>query len=64
VNIGKTCPYCQFPLKQDSEAVQCPACKGPHHRECWAENGGCTTFGHHGLREEARQLPADRETRN
>ncbi len=43
--IGKTCPYCQFPIKQDSEAVQCRACQVPHHRECWEENGGCTTFG-------------------
>ncbi len=44
-HIGKTCPYCQFPLKADSEVVECRACKVPHHRECWAENGGCTTFG-------------------
>jgi hypothetical protein len=43
--IGKTCPYCQFPLKADSEVVECRACKVPHHRECWVENGGCTTFG-------------------
>ncbi len=60
--IGKTCPYCQFPLKQDSEVVVCAACSIPHHRECWAENGGCTTFGHQGLREEARQVPASSET--
>ncbi len=44
-NIGKTCPFCQFPLKADSEVVKCPACKVPHHRECWQENGSCTTFG-------------------
>jgi len=44
-HIGKTCPYCQFPIKQDSEVVQCPSCKVPHHRECWQDNGGCTTFG-------------------
>ena len=43
--IGKTCPYCQFPIKQDSEAVQCQGCEVPHHRECWEENGGCTTLG-------------------
>ncbi len=46
-HIGKTCPYCQFPLKAESEVVECRACKVPHHRECWAENGGCTTFGCH-----------------
>ena len=44
-HIGKTCPFCQFPIKQDSEAVQCPACKVPHHRECWEQNEGCTSFG-------------------
>ncbi len=60
--IGKNCPYCQFPLKADSEVVVCAECHIPHHRECWTENGGCTTFGHQGLREEARQVPAARET--
>ena len=44
-HIGKRCPYCQFPIKQDSEAVQCPACKVPHHRECWEQNRVCITFG-------------------
>ncbi len=43
--VGKTCPYCQFPIKQDNEVLQCPACKVPHHLECWEENGRCTTFG-------------------
>ncbi len=48
-NQGKTCSFCQFPIKQDSEVVVCSACKIPHHRECWQENGGCTTFGHQGF---------------
>ncbi len=48
---GKTCPFCQFPIKQDSETVLCSSCKIPHHRECWQENGGCTTFGCRGLSE-------------
>ncbi len=43
--IGKTCPYCQFPIKQKSEAVYCKSCNIPHHRDCWQENKGCTTFG-------------------
>ncbi len=47
-HTGKTCPFCQFPIKQDSETVLCSSCKIPHHRECWEENGGCTTFGCHG----------------
>ena len=43
--IGKTCPYCQYAIKQKSEVAYCQACKIPHHRECWEENRGCTTFG-------------------
>ncbi len=44
-HIGKTCPFCQFPLKTDSDCLHCPSCKVPHHRDCWEQNGGCTTFG-------------------
>ncbi len=43
-HIGKTCSYCQFPIKQDSVITVCPACKIPHHRDCWQSNNGCTTF--------------------
>lgn len=47
---GKSCPYCQFSLKQDSEVVVCRDCNIPHHKECWDQNGSCTTFGCQGLR--------------
>ena len=43
--IGKTCPYCRFPIKPGEDIVVCPACKVPHHEDCWRENGGCTTYG-------------------
>lgn len=43
--VGKTCPYCQTPLKPNSDVVVCNACGMPHHQECWMENGRCTTFG-------------------
>ncbi len=43
--IGKTCPYCQFSIKSESDIAVCSACSIPHHQECWQENGGCTTFG-------------------
>lgn len=43
--IGKLCPYCQFPIKAKDNVVFCSACGIPHHRECWEENGSCTTFG-------------------
>jgi len=48
-STGKTCPFCQFPLKADSDVTICSACGIPHHLECWVENGGCTTFGCRGL---------------
>jgi hypothetical protein len=43
--IGKTCPYCQFPVKGHEELVVCSECGIPHHTDCWNENHGCTTFG-------------------
>lgn len=42
---GKICPYCQSPIKPDSHPVVCTSCGIPHHRQCWEENGGCTSFG-------------------
>lgn len=42
---GKTCPFCQTPIKPDAGHVVCPECHIPHHSECWSSNGGCTTFG-------------------
>ncbi len=42
--VGKNCPYCQFPIKNESEVKWCPVCKMPHHIDCWKENKGCTTF--------------------
>jgi hypothetical protein len=40
-----TCPYCQSRIPLRAARIICPACKTPHHRECWRENGGCTTYG-------------------
>jgi hypothetical protein len=42
---GKICPYCQSPLKKNADAVICSSCGTPHHKECWEENRGCTTYG-------------------
>jgi len=44
-NIGKICPYCQTPIKPGIPVAICPACEIPHHKECWEENHGCTTYG-------------------
>lgn len=53
--IGKTCPYCLTPFKPGAAVVSCLRCGMPHHRDCWQENGGCTTFGC--LRQEAAAAP-------
>jgi len=44
-HAGKTCPYCQQPVKPGDEIVLCGSCGIPHHKVCWDENGGCTTYG-------------------
>jgi ribosomal protein L37E len=46
--LGKTCPYCQTPIKPGEAVVFCSACGMPHHRQCWDEARGCTTFGCNG----------------
>ena len=43
--VGKICPYCKCVLTEDDEIVVCSECEMPHHRDCWIENQGCTTFG-------------------
>lgn len=43
--VGKTCPYCRFPIKPGEQVYVCPACKVIHHADCWRENQGCTTYG-------------------
>lgn len=43
--VGKICPYCKTIITQTDEIVVCSACEMPHHKNCWVENRGCTTFG-------------------
>jgi hypothetical protein len=42
---GATCPLCQSAIGSEDFVVSCPACDQIHHRECWAEVGGCATYG-------------------
>lgn len=42
---GATCPICQTSIAEDEFAVTCPQCNQIHHRECWSEVGGCSTYG-------------------
>jgi hypothetical protein len=39
------CPYCQTNIKETADKIVCPSCHTPHHKECWEENKGCTTYG-------------------
>ena len=43
--VEKKCPYCKTIIEDDAQAVVCSACDMPHHKDCWVENQGCTTFG-------------------
>jgi predicted amidophosphoribosyltransferase len=52
------CPYCKTELTEADDIVCCSVCEMPHHRECWAENGGCTTFGCIGTIREANDPEA------
>ena len=40
----ETCPYCRETIKGE-DTIRCPSCGTPHHKACFAENGGCTVFG-------------------
>jgi hypothetical protein len=40
-----SCPICQSPIAEGEAVVNCPGCDQVHHLECWAEIGGCGTYG-------------------
>ena len=42
---GKICPYCKTEFKPGDDIIVCSECDMPHHKDCWIENQGCTTFG-------------------
>ena len=42
---GKICPFCKTEFKPSENIVICSECDMPHHKDCWIENQGCTTFG-------------------
>ena len=43
--VGSACPICQAAVKQGEGVVTCPDCDQVHHRECWVDVGGCSTYG-------------------
>ncbi|TWU04165.1 hypothetical protein CA54_60470 [Symmachiella macrocystis] len=40
-----TCSICQSSAHASEQLVSCPQCDQIHHQECWAEVGGCGTYG-------------------
>lgn len=44
-DVGRSCPYCRFPLKQGVAVERCDACNSLHHEDCWNEGGGCAVLG-------------------
>jgi hypothetical protein len=43
--LGLTCPICLSPVEREQLVHRCSECDIVHHEECWAEIGGCGTFG-------------------
>lgn len=41
--VDGTCQYCGVALAPEP-VVLCPVCETPHHADCWAVGGGCTTY--------------------
>ena len=41
----KVCPYCKTRINDIEDVVVCSKCNMLHHKSCWIENKGCTTFG-------------------
>lgn len=37
----KRCEYCHQVIKPEDDAVVCPDCGSPYHRECYLKNGRC-----------------------
>jgi hypothetical protein len=42
---GATCPVCQSAIAAGEAVLVCPSCEQVHHSECWADVGGCATYG-------------------
>ncbi len=43
--VGAVCPICQSTVQEGDEVLVCPGCEQVHHRDCWQEIGGCSTYG-------------------
>jgi hypothetical protein len=48
---GGNCPVCGTGLRD--RVVKCEGCRTPHHAECWAYMGRCSTYACRGVRSRA-----------
>lgn len=58
---GVTCVRCHAYLFEDDDAVYCPVCGAPHHRECYNEIGHCALEALHGTDKQYDKLKTAEE---
>ena len=56
---GATCPICQTAVGPGEAVITCPLCDQVHHRECWADVGGCATYGCENAPKAEKAAPAE-----
>jgi len=56
---GATCPICQTAIGGGEAVITCPQCDQVHHRECWADVGGCATYGCENAPKGEKAAPAE-----
>ncbi len=44
---GCNCVHCNNTFTENDDAVVCPVCGSPHHRDCWNEKGECANTALH-----------------
>jgi hypothetical protein len=42
---GPVCNVCQWPVTAGEASQPCGSCGTVYHRDCWAENDGCSAYG-------------------
>ncbi len=57
--LGATCPICQTAVGEHEAVITCQLCDQVHHRECWADVGGCATYGCENAPKAEKAAPAE-----
>ncbi len=56
---GANCPICQTAIGRGEAVIACPLCDQIHHGECWADVGGCATYGCENAPKSDKAAPAE-----